>query len=260
MTAHSYPFGSPPAVHLRSSFSTAAQVEQSAVNLSAADLIGAQGEPIPVNIKLRPRRAQNEADEEATIRFLMFRGLPEGMKFSSGFPVNSAWAVASSDLPDLNLTAPPSYIGAFLVQLTAHTADGEILAKAILPVIITPRENEARLFSLAATGMGTAEAPGEDTPSASGHPEEQRLFEQAAKLMKNGNVAGARLIYARLAGQNNGRAAYALAQSYDPETLNRMNIVGVVADAQLARIWYGKAAKLGYAPARDRLAILERNR
>jgi hypothetical protein len=223
---------------------------EGAADLKAEDLIGAQGQPIPVKIRL-PDASANGTDRSAITRFLMFRGLAEGVHFSAGFKVNSSWAVAASDLPDLELLSAPDYCGAFLVQVTAHTAKGHILGRSIIPVIITPGEGENdQILHLASLDAGSAES----APSDPRLTEEDRLLRRAEELIATGLIGGARLLYARLAEEGNGRAAYALAQSFDPDSLSRMNVIGLAADRMQAQVWYGRAAQLGYGPALERVA------
>ncbi len=227
---------------------------QAPADLKAEDLIGAQGRPIPVKIRL-PDASPNGTDRSAITRFLIFRGLAEGVHFSAGFQVNSSWAVAASDLPDLELLSAPDYCGAFLVQVTAHTAEGHILGRSIVPVIITPGEGEnSQTLHLAPLDAGSAE----NAPSDLRLTEEERLLRQAETLIATGLIGGARLLYARLAEEGNGRAAYALAQSFDPDSLSRLHVIGLAADREQAQAWYGKAAELGYGPALERVAAAGR--
>jgi TPR repeat protein len=56
-------------------------------------------------------------------------------------------------------------------------------------------------------------------------------------------------------------AAFALAETYDPLVLRKLNAVGgITADVRLAQTWYQKAKDLGSAAAPERIERLARAR
>lgn len=85
-------------------------------------------------------------------------------------------------------------------------------------------------------------------PRAPMSPEDKQLAETLMKkgdaFMKNGNIIVARQLYQNAAERGLPEAAYALAQTYDSQELDRKQ-VGVVPDDALAKKWYAKAMELG---------------
>lgn len=67
------------------------------------------------------------------------------------------------------------------------------------------------------------------------------------------DLASARLLYARAAAAGDGRAALRMGATYDPAFLDRVGIIGVLADQQQAISWYRRARALGEAEAMHRL-------
>lgn len=111
-------------------------------------------------------------------------------------------------------------------------------------------------------GMEQPEAtPAEtDRPSASITitPEMEALFQRGRLAMEKGQIAGARLIYQRLANQGHAEAAFALAETYDARILRRMAVYGIQPDTALARKYYELARDLGIEKAEQRLSVLAR--
>jgi hypothetical protein len=83
--------------------------------------------------------------------------------------------------------------------------------------------------------------------------EEATILEQASNRLSHGDGAAARAFYATAAQQGSKRAAFSLAETYDPKVLALHPIRGLTADRRLAREWYEKAAQLGSLIAFQRL-------
>ncbi|MBP0111458.1 MULTISPECIES: hypothetical protein [Bradyrhizobium] len=82
------------------------------------------------------------------------------------------------------------------------------------------------------------------------------LTTRAKRLIGVGDIAAARLLLERAANAQDATAALLLAQTYDPAVLGTNDARSVIADAAAARDWYQRAASLGSAEARQRLAQL----
>jgi hypothetical protein len=80
------------------------------------------------------------------------------------------------------------------------------------------------------------------------------LMTRAKSLLRVGDIVAARLLLERAANAQDATAAFMLAQSYDPAVLGTSDSRRIAADATAARDWYQKAAALGSAEARQRLA------
>jgi hypothetical protein len=80
------------------------------------------------------------------------------------------------------------------------------------------------------------------------------LMTRARSLIGIGDITSARLLLERAANAGDATAALLLAQTYDPAVLGTSDARSVIADASVARDWYQRAASLGSAEARQRLA------
>jgi TPR repeat protein len=82
------------------------------------------------------------------------------------------------------------------------------------------------------------------------------LLARGNALKVTGDLAGARLVFQRAAEAGNARAAFMLAETYDPIVLENLGELGLASDVKAARIWYGKAKELGSEAAQERLQRL----
>jgi len=64
------------------------------------------------------------------------------------------------------------------------------------------------------------------------------MIKLGAELMTNRDFAGARLMYQRAAETGSALAAFALAETYDPLVVGKLNIRGMRPNFSLAVIWY----------------------
>ena len=67
-----------------------------------------------------------------------------------------------------------------------------------------------------------------------------------------------RLFYGALAERGSQKAALRMAQTYDPEVLRSLFMVGIKPNLEKARLWYTRAMELGAIEARDRLNVLSK--
>jgi TPR repeat protein len=86
------------------------------------------------------------------------------------------------------------------------------------------------------------------------------LLHHGDALLRNGDVASARLFYERAAGAGDGRAALRLGATFDPEFLDRLGLGKLQANPAEARSWYNRARDLGVVDAKRRLNSLETSR
>jgi TPR repeat protein len=84
------------------------------------------------------------------------------------------------------------------------------------------------------------------------------LYARGEQLIAQGEIAAARLVFARGAEAGDARSALALGASYDPEVLRKLGVLGVRGDVALAREWYVKAAGFGSREAAQRIELLGR--
>jgi hypothetical protein len=97
------------------------------------------------------------------------------------------------------------------------------------------------------------------TPPASrfSSAEMAELLEHGDTLLRNGDVASARLFYERAAGAGDARAALRLGATFDPEFLARLGLGKLQANPAEAQSWYSRARDLGIVDAKRQINSLE---
>ena len=200
---------------------------------------GRQGARFPFKFKCLARASENQ--------LLIFTGLPQGVKLAPGGNFGRFWAVNSSVVSTLTLTAPEGFSGTFTITV-AQKQD------------VSPSTNSASFRVTIGEQPATSAAPSNQDespkPASQPNPNEQLLLGRANQLFHDGDVSGARSILEYLALQGSAAAAMALAETYDPAVLSKMVIKGLEPDPQKAREWYLKAEQLGGTDARSRLDSL----
>jgi hypothetical protein len=93
-------------------------------------------------------------------------------------------------------------------------------------------------------------------PSSLSVAEQEALLNRVAGLLRQGDVGAARAVLNRLVRENNAKAAFILAQSYDPIVLRQGRVVGMRADPELARSLYEQALRGGVTDAKAALDTL----
>jgi hypothetical protein len=90
--------------------------------------------------------------------------------------------------------------------------------------------------------------------------EQQELLARVAIMIRQGDIAGARVILARLDRAGNRQATFTLAETYDPAMLAQWNVHGIKADPSKAAELYQRAIDGGVSAARARLNALAAQR
>jgi Sel1 repeat len=103
---------------------------------------------------------------------------------------------------------------------------------------------------------GIQEAPSKKPVRALDADEIKLLIKQGEQFANVGDLATARILFQRAAEAGDETAATALAATYDPTVLAKLDVVGIRADLEKARFWYQKAASLGSSDAKRRLDLL----
>jgi TPR repeat protein len=100
-----------------------------------------------------------------------------------------------------------------------------------------------------------APSPPQSAPVRRLDPDElAALLKRAQGLIDTGDLTSARLLLARAADAHEARAAFILAQTYDPDVLGTADARSITPDPATARLWYQKAASFGSPEAQLRLA------
>lgn len=86
---------------------------------------------------------------------------------------------------------------------------------------------------------------------------EDRLVARAEDLLHKGDVSGARLLLERSLAAGNARAAFLMAETFDPNVLSKLQVLGIRGDVAKAQEFYARARDLGVAQAGERLEALK---
>ena len=86
--------------------------------------------------------------------------------------------------------------------------------------------------------------------------DESKLLARAESLIKQFDFAGARLLLAYALEKGSARAAFMMAETYDPQILRSLQTYGIRGDPQRAREFYQLAAEAGVEKARERVEAL----
>jgi hypothetical protein len=109
-----------------------------------------------------------------------------------------------------------------------------------------------------AAALAPVAAPAPTPPVRRLDPDElAMLLKRAQGLIDLGDFPGARLLLARAADAHEARAAFILAQTYDPAVLGTADSRSVTPNPEAARLWYQKAAEFGSPEAQQRLAQMQ---
>jgi hypothetical protein len=133
---------------------------------------------------------------------------------------------------------------------TASTSDLTVGFTALRtqPLSASPTSRVAALGNVVIMKGSTGPAPRVDS---------DRLLLRAQKLIADGDISGARLMLERALADGSDRAAFQLAETYDPRMLLEWRVVGLLANSTRARELYGIAADRGVTAARERLVGLD---
>jgi len=196
------------------------------------------------------------ANEAASLG-LRIDGAPEGAQLLiCGFAAKStisaghsadeqAWTLAASEVADATLNPPPGFVGVMQLDLVLLRADRTVADRKTRQIQWQPPLPDA---------AATSSSRLVKKPGAEG--EIERQLEEAKSLEAAGNLSLARSIFLRLAQAGHPHAAFLYADSFDPISLAKRQLLPPESDLALSRIWYRKAYDLGSQEANARLERL----
>ncbi|MET0631819.1 MAG: hypothetical protein ABWY92_13235 [Xanthobacteraceae bacterium] len=121
----------------------------------------------------------------------------------------------------------------------------------------TARSSEGEAVAMLQGGSIGAQAPSLEKANRALDPEEIKLLtKQGEQFAAAGDLVTARMLFQRAAEAGDATAAIALGATYDPDVLAKLEVVGMGADVEKARIWYRKAESFGSPEASRRLNAL----
>jgi TPR repeat protein len=134
----------------------------------------------------------------------------------------------------------------------AHDATSSLPVKAPAPVVVAALPDSIQPLPMPST------RPLRGEPSVRAEPAktDDRLITRGEELLRKGDVSGARLVLERALASGHARAAFLLAETFDPNMLSKLGALGLRGDAAKAREFYTQAQTLGMAQARERLEAL----
>ena len=234
-------------------------VKIAGANFKVEDFTAEAGGYVTLDIRVPPRW-QDADGAEVKPGFLMFQGMPNGFELSKGFKAGKAWAVDFDDILSIRLQPTSGFTGDVVISVRVHAVGGKIISETSFSAVFGIDARDVKTSANTETRLGEAR-PVLSEPVAKISIEAQaHLLKKAEEHQASGLIAAARLLYKKLADQGNARAAYALAQTYDPEILKSRTIVGLRPDIGQARKWYKIALEMGLASAGTRLIALSPGR
>ncbi|WP_262030395.1 hypothetical protein [Microvirga sp. Mcv34] len=182
---------------------------------------------------------------------VVFRLAAAGAELPFGSP--------QEDAPAPEVKAAVAAPGSALPEATSALP----LSKDPAPVVVAALPEAIQPLPLGTAGMVPTkiEIPSGAEPKVSAPAEaprgDDRLTSRAEELFRKGDVSGARLLFERALDGGHARAAFLLAETYDPNVLSRLGVRGIRGDAAKARDYYARARAMGIAQAGERLEALK---
>ena len=187
--------------------------------------------------------------------FVRIRGLPPAAALSEGHAIApGSWAVPLIALPTLSVILPAGVQGQSDVAISLMSIDGGQLAEARMLLVVAPTPVATPVT--ARSSPSPAASPGPTPLSPAERERALGLHEKGIEQLERGNVFAARRFFERAAEAGLAQSAMALAATFDPEELAKLNVVGAEPDVDAARKWYEKARELGAVEAAERLRHL----
>ena len=155
---------------------------------------------------------------------------------SAGHSIDDrTWILPVSELTYASLVPPRGYIGLMRLGVVLANPDQSIADRRTLNLQWLP--------------------PTPATPQPAEVAEANPHLEEGKRLKAAGNLPLARGIFMRYAKED-ARAAFLLAETYDPISLSRRQLLPPDSDIAAARLWYRRASELGLRDANVRLERL----
>jgi hypothetical protein len=191
-------------------------------------------------------------------RYVLIRGLPNEATLSAGQRNPSgAWLVKEKDMAGLRLTMGGTAGGDYPVEIYALGATSTPQARQRLLLRVEEGQTPTTSFETSSPDSLFDMALAKTKPGGSPvSPDASPQMADAMRLLVDGDIAGARLLFEQLADQGESEAAYELARTFDPEALTELGVKDVQADRKLAVTWYERASETGNTKAAERLKIL----
>jgi TPR repeat protein len=175
---------------------------------------------------------------------LLIGGYETGSLFSAGQPLgHDVWSVPVPQIKTAAILPPHGFVGSMDLTVRLVLANGKLADQQALHLEWRP--SRPVLLPVVASVSRKISAT-----------EVHALLARGSALEATGDLAGARLVFQRAAEAGNARAAFMLAETYDPIVLETLRESGLASNVATARVWYAKAKDLGSDQAPERLERL----
>jgi hypothetical protein len=225
------------------------------VELPVVRVSGVSGTPIALNL-LPP---------SGDVRFVKITDFPDQIKITRGFRLQGAWITSAQDLEKLELITPPGLVKTVKLDVlyfrdnqAPAAAQGTLIIELTsdIPVAIDAPRQDAQALPAPPNQPPATQIEARPARRTLSADKEIESLERGAKLMRNGDIAAARLLYEDIALSGSAKGARALAETYDPVYLKGVFIAGLRPNTEKAKIWYAHAAELGDTVSITRLGVL----
>jgi hypothetical protein len=264
--------GTPLPAGKKSSDTTIAKKNVVTAKLDAVDVVGSADVPIPLSLKAEP----GEPDQPIALKL---SGIPRDAYLTAGTKLDAGeWLLKPGQEMGVKLVVPQaSPLPLSLAVAAIEPKSGELMAPvrefkvAVAPgpdtdLTIEPAnappeprgdfavkpapqpEPETRIVPVAAHPQA-APIPDPAGPAAI-------MIERGDALMAAGEFVAARAFYSRALAEGDKRAAFKLAQTYDPEIFAQHQVRGLRPDAARALAYYQQAAAGGITEAQAAIGRL----
>jgi hypothetical protein len=129
------------------------------------------------------------------------------------------------------------------------------------PVVVASLPESIQPLPVAKKPGDQAKAPtdaaGKASPPAESAQPDDHLTSRAEELFHKGDVSGARLLLQRSLENGNARAAFLMAETFDPNVLSKLRVLGIRGDVAKAQEFYAQALALGIPEAGTRMQALK---
>jgi hypothetical protein len=203
-------------------------------------------------LALSPLLSQRQA------RYVLVRGLPTEAALSAGQRNPSgAWLVKDKDLGQLTLSMAAAASGDYPVEIYAlGTSRDAPQARQRLVFRVAPAGPVAALDTSAGQALVDMALASASPPEGVVTADTSVLMARAMRLLDEGDIASARLLFLHLADQGESDAAYELGRTFDAQALTELGARGMGADRTRAVSWYERASETGSIKAAERLKTL----
>jgi hypothetical protein len=166
---------------------------------------------------------------------LIICGFAARSVFSAGYSIDeNSWILPVSDASDLTLIPPHRFVGPMKLVVALLNTDRSLADRRTVLLQWLPQTS----------GVPAAVPRMADI---------NEQLEEGKRLRAAGNLPGARAIFQRLAQTGDSRAAFLLAETYDPISLAKHQLLPPDSDPEKARLWYRRALERGSPDANGRL-------